>query len=60
MWIGAGLATANWIVTAAITLIMGFSYRYRINSEEAMLLARFGEEYRTYMARTWKVLPFIH
>jgi protein-S-isoprenylcysteine O-methyltransferase Ste14 len=60
MWGGAGLASANWIATAVIILMMVSSYRYRIISEEAMLLAKFGEEYQAYSARTWKLLPFIY
>ena len=60
MWAGAGVATANWITTAIIILMMAVSYRYRIISEESMLLAQFGKEYQTYRARTWKMLPFIY
>jgi|SRR5262245_31672009 len=60
MWAGAGLATANWIVTMVIILLMIASYRYRILSEEAMLQAKFGEEYQAYATHTWKLLPFIY
>ncbi len=60
MWAGAGAATANWIVIAIIVLMMVASYHYRIISEEAMLHAKFGEEYQAYMARTWRLLPFIY
>src|SRR5262245_40985916 len=59
-WAGAGAATANWIVIAIIVLVMVASYRYRIISEETMLQAKFGEEYQAYMARTWRLLPFIY
>jgi protein-S-isoprenylcysteine O-methyltransferase Ste14 len=59
-WAGAGLATANWIMTMVIILLMISSYRYRILSEEAMLHAKFGEEYQAYATRTWKLLPFIY
>lgn len=31
--------------------------RYRIRLEESLLLERFGEEYRSYVARTWAILP---
>src|SRR5262249_29354442 len=60
MWVGAGLATANWMATAIIILVMIASYRYRVISEEAMLLSTFGEEYQAYSARTWRLLPFIY
>jgi protein-S-isoprenylcysteine O-methyltransferase Ste14 len=59
-WAGAGLATENWLAATIIILVMFISYHYRIISEEAMLLTAFGEQYRAYMARTWKLLPFIY
>src|SRR5262249_46774263 len=34
-WVGAGLATANWAVAAAILLLMLAAYGYRIAVEEA-------------------------
>jgi len=27
--------------------------------EEEMLLTEFGDEYRSYMARTWRLVPFV-
>lgn len=50
------LVSANWLfvllaVAATITLYA------RISKEEAMMLERFGEEYRTYMQRTGRLLP---
>jgi protein-S-isoprenylcysteine O-methyltransferase len=60
LWIGAGIATANWIVTAAITSAMVISYHYRITSEESMLLSAFGAQYQAYRAHTWKLFPFVY
>lgn len=37
-----------------------FSYLYRINNEERMLLKEFGDEYRDYKRRTKKIIPFIY
>jgi len=59
-WLGAGLATANWAVALAITLLMVVAYGYRIAAEEAMLLGAFGDRYRGYMARTWRLVPFVY
>jgi len=60
LWVGAGLAVSNWIVAVVITLVMFSSYRYRIQSEEHMLLATFGEDYQAYMAKTWRLIPLIY
>jgi protein-S-isoprenylcysteine O-methyltransferase len=59
-WVGAGLATANWIAATLIALVMLAAYYYRIQSEEAMLLTSFGEPYQAYAARTWRLLPFVY
>ncbi len=49
--------TANWFI--GITWILGLSLIIflRVNREEAMLLDRFGDEYRVYMCRTGRFLP---
>ncbi len=59
VWIGAGLASTNWIVLLGITLICCLSYLYRIRSEEAMLKARFGEEYERYIRHTRRLIPYV-
>src|SRR5262245_19763289 len=60
MWVGAGFATLNWVAVTIIILAMGVGYHYRIASEEAMLMTTFGEQYQTYKAHTWKLLPFVY
>ena len=60
LWVGAGLAVSNWIAAVVTTLVMFASYRYRIKSEESMLLAPFGKEYQAYVAKTWRLIPFIY
>jgi protein-S-isoprenylcysteine O-methyltransferase len=59
-WLGAGLATANWAAVLALALLMVVAYSYRIAAEEAMLLGAFGERYKEYMARTWRLVPYIY
>ncbi|MDR3576978.1 MAG: isoprenylcysteine carboxylmethyltransferase family protein [Anaerolineaceae bacterium] len=60
VWTGAGLAACNWAVFLIITLTMGISYAYRMRSEEAMLLAQFGQAYRAYSQRTRRIIPFLY
>jgi len=59
LWVGAGLATVNWIVAVLVTLTFVAAYRYRIEVEERMLVASFEDQYAAYMKHTWRLLPFI-
>jgi protein-S-isoprenylcysteine O-methyltransferase Ste14 len=66
IYAGTFLVTLGWTliygapVTATLTLIIGgvFAHR-RIKSEEAALLARFGEEYEAYVRETDALIPAI-
>jgi protein-S-isoprenylcysteine O-methyltransferase Ste14 len=60
MWLGFGLAAANWLVAAAVAAAMGYAYYRRIQSEEAMLLASLGEPYRAYARDTWRLIPAVY
>ncbi len=60
LWVGSGLALANWIATVGVALLMLGVYGYRIRSEEGMLLTTFGEHYREYCRHTWRLLPFLY
>jgi protein-S-isoprenylcysteine O-methyltransferase Ste14 len=54
--VAIALIAANWFVLAAgglVVVLLGV----RSQTEEAMLLARFGEPYRAYRARTGRFLP---
>lgn len=49
----------NWIAgfSMLVTFLPGYSYRVRI--EEQMMLEHFGEEYRSYMNHTVRVIPHV-
>lgn len=60
-----------WCIAQAVLLpnlvagfagIVGFGILFflRVHKEEAMMLATFGEPYRLYMTRTWRVLPGVY
>jgi len=57
-FIALTIAAANWFLigcgTAGLVLIL-----VRLPKEEAMLIERFGDEYREYMKRTGGILPKI-
>jgi len=50
------LLTANWFIGLAL-LAFSILLASRVEGEEAMLLERFGDEYRAYMRRTGRFLP---
>lgn len=60
MEVGTGLAVTNWIVLPVITLIGVVSRAYRIRAEEEMLETAFGAQYKEYLAKTWRLVPFIY
>jgi protein-S-isoprenylcysteine O-methyltransferase Ste14 len=60
MWSGAAFATLNWIVFSGLTLAALLAYSYRIRVEEAMLQETLGAPYRAYVARTWRLPPFVY
>ena len=47
-----------WGVIVSLLLVAPALW-LRIREEEAMLLREFGDEYREYQARTWRVIPFV-
>jgi protein-S-isoprenylcysteine O-methyltransferase Ste14 len=57
---GAGLAVSNWIVLLVVLLIGSGAKLYRIQTEEKMLEREFGEPYRSYSKRTWRLIPFLY
>jgi protein-S-isoprenylcysteine O-methyltransferase Ste14 len=60
MEIGAGLAIANWVVLVIIVSIGLPARFYRIQAEEEMLEAKFGEQYQIYSTKTWRLIPLIY
>ena len=50
----------NWI--AGLSGIVGFGTLFfaRVGHEERMMLETFGDEYRAYMARTYRLIPGIY
>jgi protein-S-isoprenylcysteine O-methyltransferase Ste14 len=59
-WLGAGVASTNWLIAALLVILMFGVYSYRIRSEEVMLKNALGDEYRKYSARTWRLIPFVY
>jgi protein-S-isoprenylcysteine O-methyltransferase Ste14 len=60
VWIGFALAVGNWIAILILAFLLFGVYGYRIRSEEAMLMERFGNEYQEYRKQTWRLIPLIY
>lgn len=48
----------NWFAGAAGLVGVGLLYGFRVWPEEKMMVERFGTEYRDYMARTGRLIPW--
>jgi len=58
LWaIAQGLLLANWIAGWAFLVLSIPLYIVRIPKEERMMLEHFGEEYRSYISRTGRLIP---
>lgn len=58
--LGYGLALTNGLSLVIMLVLPGLAYYFRMNVEEAALLDAFGDEYRAYMRRTKRILPFVY
>ena len=52
------LFTDNWAVGGAVVALVVFVALVRVPHEEKVLLEHFGDDYRQYMGRTSRFLPF--
>lgn len=53
------LLLPNWFVDGAGLAGAGILYVARVGREERMMIGRFGEEYRVYVVRTKRLIPWI-
>jgi protein-S-isoprenylcysteine O-methyltransferase Ste14 len=57
LWgLSLGLVTANWLLALLVVAVAAMMVA-RTRIEEAKLLERFGDAYRTYAARTGRFFP---
>ena len=60
LWVIAqALVLTNWIAGLSGMVTFGALYFTRVGEEEKMMLEQFGEEYKAYMRRTKRLLPYI-
>jgi protein-S-isoprenylcysteine O-methyltransferase Ste14 len=53
------LLLPNWFAGATGLVGVAVLYAFRIRQEERMMIERFGAEYRDYMARTARLIPWL-
>jgi protein-S-isoprenylcysteine O-methyltransferase Ste14 len=54
------LLLPNWVAGPAGLVGFGVLFFGRVRREEEMMIAAFGEEYRSYMRRTARVVPWLY
>ena len=60
MAFGQVLLLPNWVVGPAGLIGFGILFFGRVAREEAMMITAFGDEYRAYMRRTARVVPWFY
>jgi protein-S-isoprenylcysteine O-methyltransferase Ste14 len=60
MAVAQALVLPNWIAGPAGLIGFAFLFFSRVGPEERLMEAAFGDEYRAYVARTKRVVPFIY
>jgi protein-S-isoprenylcysteine O-methyltransferase Ste14 len=60
MGLGQVFLLANWV--AGISGLIGFAVLFllRVDKEERMMLENFGPQYRTYMEKTKRIVPYLY
>jgi len=53
------LLLPNWFAGGSGLVGAGILYAFRVRREEQMMLESFGEEYRTYMTDTKRLIPWM-
>jgi protein-S-isoprenylcysteine O-methyltransferase Ste14 len=53
------LLLANWFAGLAGVVGAGILFVFRVRREEQMMLESFGDDYRTYMAHTKRIIPWV-
>jgi protein-S-isoprenylcysteine O-methyltransferase Ste14 len=57
--IGQMLLLPNWLAGTSGVIGAGMLFAFRVLREERMMLESFGDEYRSYMAGTKRIIPWI-
>ncbi|WP_436119319.1 protein-S-isoprenylcysteine O-methyltransferase [Phyllobacterium sp. LjRoot231] len=60
MALGQALLLSNWVVGLAGLAGFAVLFFLRVDEEERMMLENFGPQYRAYMERTKRIIPYLY
>jgi len=60
VFLGIGLAFANWISLVILLVCPFIAFHIRMNVEEKVLLDHFAARYTEYRKRTWRLVPWLY
>lgn len=60
MGLGQAFLLANWVVGLAGLLGFAALFFLRVNKEERMMLEIFGSQYRAYIEKTKRIIPYLY
>jgi protein-S-isoprenylcysteine O-methyltransferase Ste14 len=61
LWaLAQALLLPNWVAGLSGLIGFGILYGFRIGREERLMLDTFGDQYRSYAARTARLIPWLH
>ena len=58
-YLGLGLIMENWICLLILTIVPFLVVLKRIKLEELVLNNHFGDQYKSYALKTWKLVPYV-
>jgi protein-S-isoprenylcysteine O-methyltransferase Ste14 len=59
-FLGIGFCLGNWLSILCLMIPIAAAFLWRIRIEERALLEALGQDYRAYMRRTKRLLPFLY
>jgi protein-S-isoprenylcysteine O-methyltransferase Ste14 len=61
LWaVAQALLLPNWIAGPAGLVGFAVLFAGRVTREERLMVEAFGDEYRAYMARSWRLIPGVY
>ncbi len=60
LWLGAVTASGSLVAVCVVAVALFAAYTRRIQVEERLLAASFGEAYTTYQHTSWKLVPHLY
>ena len=58
-YVGGGLLAGNWVLTVVPIVAYAVLVVLRLGQEERVMISKFGDAYKAYMARTGRLVPKI-